>query len=45
MGSRKIIQITTESNNLYALCDDHTIWVLLDTGIWFKLPDIPQERE
>lgn len=26
MGTRKVIQITADEGNLYALCDDGTIW-------------------
>ena len=51
--SRKIVQITTnqdpgEVGELFALCDDGTVWVLSSpahgrvTEQWIQIPNVPQ---
>ena len=47
---RKIIQITSVGEDLFALCDDGTVWKaapLLTTGSyeWRPLPELPQPTE
>jgi len=39
--TRKVVQITPAESELYALCDDDTIWCLVDRT-WIQLPAIPQ---
>ena len=49
---RKIIQITTDTDatdnefwGITALCDDGTVWQLLDyESGWNRVPDIPQDE-
>ena len=38
---RKIVQIATDANFVYALCDDGTAWKL--AKVWKQLPPIPQD--
>lgn len=44
---RRVIQLMQEprGSNLLALCDDGTIWRILEGGMWSQLPAIPQEQE
>ena len=45
MTDRKIIQIqTTEKDEVIALCDDGTLWVIQGMD-WIKAPSIPQEDD
>jgi hypothetical protein len=44
---RKVIQIaatagTNAEGELFALCDDGTVWTLTYAGQWHQLPAIPQ---
>jgi hypothetical protein len=39
--TRKVVQIAAASAELYALCDDDTMWILGHPG-WTQLPAIPQ---
>lgn len=43
---RKVIQISAVPNgSVYALCDDGTMWLLLDTSeTWVEIPDVPQGK-
>jgi cytochrome c2 len=48
---RKIIQIAIGSasdsgysNEVFALCDDGTVWTDSQVGKWIKLPNIPQNE-
>lgn len=40
-GGRKIIQISNDSNSIYALCDDGTVWHWWYAA-WQPLKDVPQ---
>lgn len=41
---RKVVQIITGNGVVVALCDDGSLWGLMDsTKSWIQLPDIPQE--
>ena len=40
---RKIIQIITNEQLLFSLCNDGTVWVATKEGIWKPLPLIPQD--
>jgi hypothetical protein len=43
-GVRKIIQISTASSGLFALCDDGTVWgFTANHPGWMRVPDIPQD--
>jgi len=56
MSKRKVIQISSivtadtdyikGGNSIYGLCNDGTLWKFNsgDSG-WFKLPEIPQDKE
>lgn len=44
---RKIIQLTATAGTnaegeLFALCDDGTVWTLTYAGQWHEMPAIPQ---
>jgi hypothetical protein len=47
---RRIVQLmgvagdTYAAKRLYALCNDNSVWLLVDKG-WQRLPDIPQDDE
>jgi hypothetical protein len=43
-GVRRIIQISTASSGLFALCDDGTVWgFTANHPCWMRVPDIPQD--
>ena len=47
-NKRKIIQIAASAPNVYALCDDGTVWGKFDGGLtheWYQLNLIPQPEE
>lgn len=45
--TRKIIQLATGNDLLFALCNDQTVWILdvvdAEACFWKKIPPIPQD--
>ncbi|OBX06656.1 hypothetical protein QV08_09615 [Gallibacterium salpingitidis] len=42
--ARKIIQICSDLFDLFALCDDGTVWNLVHGRRWKLLPEIPRDN-
>ena len=53
MGERKIIQIATAGDRLFALCNDGSLWLFpfgdaggeFTRGMWCRIKDIPTIEE
>ena len=43
--SRKPIQLHNHDGEMYALCDDGSVWVFTGSMGWMAAGDIPQEDE
>lgn len=41
---RKIIQIASVEESLYALCDDGSVWYMGFRGDWIDVKPIPQDE-
>jgi hypothetical protein len=43
IASRRVVQIAASTSlDLFALCDDGTIWINVSRSDWAELPAIPQ---
>lgn len=41
---RRVIQVATDKESVIVLCNDGSLWSLLEHDEWWRLPPIPQEE-